>query len=139
MSLGKELNVDGFGFSRVLSNQSIDHYLHSLPRKNFYDKMANLTQRKVTKALEQSVQEINRQLAQSDQSLVALAQGRETTRKTAGKYSETGDLLEQSKQITQRLKNRDKYDRYLLYTGLAIFISTVIYIFWKRSWIRYLL
>ena len=101
--------------------------------------MSNLTQRKVTKALEQSVSEINRQLNQSEQSMNALAIGRQTTAKTRSKYNETDDLLAESKRITTRLANRDKKDRMLLYVGLSVFISTVIYIVWKRSWIRYLL
>lgn len=101
--------------------------------------MSNLTQRKVTKALEQSVSEINRQINQSEQSMNALVTGRQTTAKTRSKYNETDDLLAESKRITTRLANRDKKDRMLLYVGLSIFISTVIYIVWKRSWIRYLL
>ncbi|KAI8902112.1 hypothetical protein BC833DRAFT_574446 [Globomyces pollinis-pini] len=97
--------------------------------------MTLLASNNVTKGLKEAVSMMSNEIEKSQSALENLDNSTRTISGTSDVYGVMGDLLQNSKSLLKKLKNKDQYDRILLGIGLIIFSSTVIYIFWKRSWL----
>ena len=89
----------------------------------------------ITKGLKQAVEMLNTEVERSVESVKELDASTKTMRKTKSEYMKVSDLLVSAGNIIKQLNNRDSKDRAILYTGLCIFLATIVYIIARRFYV----
>ena len=86
----------------------------------------------VTLALKRTHALLEQELEKSNISLETLEHSSQTLRQLEHRYSAFDVLLRGSKRLILELERADKWDRYMIYGGLAIFGLTCLWIVYKR-------
>ncbi|KAJ3414911.1 hypothetical protein HDV05_005860 [Chytridiales sp. JEL 0842] len=93
------------------------------------------TSTELTNTMRQAVQMMTAEVERSHESLKTLDQSTKTLEKTRGQYSNISSELKTSGTLLTQIHRRDVADRIIVFCGLLVFLLTVAYILWKRTWI----
>jgi hypothetical protein len=88
--------------------------------------------RQVIQEMKEAVQMMDLEIKKSESGLQELDSSGGVLKITNTQYQTINGLLGTGRQVLKRLESKDKTDRMLLYIGVGIFLSTVLYIIIKR-------
>jgi hypothetical protein len=88
--------------------------------------------RQVIQEMKEAVQMMHLEINKSESGLLELNASGKVLQNTNSQYQTINGLLGVGKKVLKRLESKDKTDRWILYLGIGIFLSTVLYIIIKR-------
>ena len=108
--------------------------LREIQKKQLLNQAAvrTVTQKQVAQEMRETLGMMDAEINKSIYSLDELQQSNKVLKKTDDIYGTMDGLLKNSKKILIKLQSKDRTDRILLASGLVIFLSTVMYLIWKR-------
>jgi hypothetical protein len=89
----------------------------------------------LTDTMRQAVQMMRSEVERSHESLKTLDESTKVLEKTHGQYNNLSSEMKTSGTLLTQIHRRDVMDRIIVLFGLFVFLSTVAYILWKRTWI----
>ncbi|KAJ3328488.1 Protein transport protein sec20 [Blyttiomyces sp. JEL0837] len=104
-------------------------------RKNITSKTAEQKSLELTESLRQAVQMMSGEVEKSAAALQSLGDSSQVLSKTNNQYSAFESVMGASGTLLTQLNRQSLMDRVVLVLGFSLFMFTVLYVLWKRTWI----
>lgn len=136
-NLDRKIQVHAL-LATALQSQMKSHLLAGNSRSNTSGSLSAVGKsRQITATLRHAVQESTNEIQRSAQLAQSLHQSTEILGKSGAEHQGIHERITASRRLLLELAGKDETDRYLLATGLFIFLATVSYIVYKRFWIPF--